>query len=336
MCGAINKLMQIVPYPPPGGQLLSRGNRRYFLTANPHSDYAILTTSSAVGRRGKNTHIMKLLTGLIGLTTTMIGVVIFAVAAHATTYGGGDVQRYQAESSFDNGTIVQLVDPESRAIARAPAGSPDKMFGVVVNPNQLPLRIQDDSIENEIHVSSSGTYNVLVSTQAGAIRPGDFVTLSAVSGVAMKASEDDGIVFGRAAGAFDGTSTAMGSTTLKDSDGRTRQVALGTVPVTIDIRNNPNEISTKVNVPEPLERVGQAIAEKEVDPIRIYLSLAITLIGSIAAIVVIYAGVRNSMISIGRNPMSKKSIFRALLEIILTSVLILIISLFAVYLLLRL
>ena len=78
------------------------------------------------------------------------------------------------------------------------------------------------------------------------------------------------------------------------------------------------------------------MAEKEVDPIRIYLSLAITLIGTIAAIVVIYAGVRNSVISIGRNPMSKKSIFRALLEIILTSFLILIISLFAVYLLLKL
>src|SRR5690606_16399071 len=111
------------------------------------------------------------------------------------------------------------------------------------------------------------------------------------------------IVFGRAAGAFDGQSITMGTTSLKDTQGKTRQVALGSVPVTIDIRNNPNEISTKVNVPEPLERAGQAIAEKEVDPIRIYLSLAITLIGTIAAIVVIYAGVRNSVISIGRNPM---------------------------------
>lgn len=60
------------------------------------------------------------------------------------------------------------------------------------------------------------------------------------------------------------------------------------------------------------------------------------MVSLIAAIAVIYAGVRNSVISIGRNPMTKKSIFRALMEIILTSLLILIIGLFAVYLLLRL
>lgn len=273
---------------------------------------------------------------LAGVLFATLVTIAFSYGVHAAEYGGGDIQRYTAETALDNGTIVTLKDADTRLVTRAPADNPAAMFGVVVDPNRLPLRIADNEIANEVHVTSSGTYNVLVSTQAGAILPGDFVTLSAVSGVAMKADSDDKIVFGRAAGAFDGQGVTMGSTTLKDSQGQARQVALGSVPVTIDIRNNPNEISTKVNVPEPLERVGQAIAEKEVDPIRIYLSLAITLIGTTAAIVVIYAGVRNSVISIGRNPMSKKSIFRALLEIILTSFLILIISLFAVYLLLRL
>ena len=89
-------------------------------------------------------------------------------------------------------------------------------------------------------------------------------------------------------------------------------------------------------MPEALERIGQAIAEKEVDPIRIYLSMAITAVSLITAFIVIFSGVKNSIISIGRNPMTKKSIFRALVEIILTSFLILIIGLFAVYLLLKL
>ena len=117
---------------------------------------------------------------------------------------------------------------------------------------------------------------------------------------------------------------------------KTKTVKFGLIPVTIDIKSNPNDESTKVKVPEALQRIGKAIAEKEVSPIRIYLSMAITAISLIAAIAVIYSGVRNSVISIGRNPMSKKSIFRALLEIILTSILILIIGLFAVYLLLKL
>lgn len=71
-------------------------------------------------------------------------------------------------------------------------------------------------------------------------------------------------------------------------------------------------------------------------PIRIYLGVGIAVVSLIAAIAVLYAGIRNGVISIGRNPMSRKSIFRALIEVILTSALILIIGLFAVYLLLKL
>jgi len=53
-------------------------------------------------------------------------------------------------------------------------------------------------------------------------------------------------------------------------------------------------------------------------------------------LVTLYSGIRNALIAIGRNPLSKKSIFRGLLEIILTGFIILIIGLFAVYLLLKL
>lgn len=64
--------------------------------------------------------------------------------------------------------------------------------------------------------------------------------------------------------------------------------------------------------------------------------MAITGASVITALVLLYAGVRNAIISIGRNPMSRKSIVKALIQVILTSLLILIIGLFAVYLLLKL
>ena len=59
---------------------------------------------------------------------------------------------------------------------------------------------------------------------------------------------------------------------LKDDGGKTtKTVAVGLIPVTIDIRSNPNQKTTKANLPSFLERVGLAIAEKPVSPIRIYL-----------------------------------------------------------------
>ena len=268
---------------------------------------------------------------IIGLTVAVVP------SALAVTAGGGSVQGYAADTTLDNGTIVQLTGNESNRVKIATQEELQNMFGVIVDRNTLPLTLSNTGIENESFVAVSGSYPVLVSTQGGTINAGDYVTLSSINGVAMKAGTEESTVFGRANESFDGKGTTLGQSTLKDVNGAASQkVTLGSVSVTIDIRSNPNDESTAVNVPEPLRRLGVAIAEKEVSPIRIYLSLGITAVSIIAAITILYSGVRNSVISIGRNPMGRKSIFRALFEIILTSLLILIVGLFAVYLLLRL
>jgi len=262
---------------------------------------------------------------------------ILVFAPHIHAYTPSNVQGYAADAPIDIGTIVRLNGKNANRVAVASQAELQNMFGVVVDRSQLPITLSNSGIDNETFVAVSGTYQVLVSTQGGVITSGDYVTLSSINGVAMKASTEQKTVFGRANTSFDGKGVNLGTAGLKDTSGKeNKKVTLGSIPVTIDIRRNPNEKSTKTQVPELLERIGQAIAEKEVSPIRIYLSMAITAVSLIAAIAVLYSGVRNGIISIGRNPMSKKSIFRALLEVILTSILILIIGLFAVYLLLRL
>ena len=280
---------------------------------------------------------VSIIRGIVGVAIAVALTVGVSLPAFAVSLGGGSVQGYSAESPLDVGTIVQLAGKDTKSVKISKQSELQNMYGVVVDKNQLPVTLSSEALKNETYVAVSGTYNVLVSTQGGNIASGDYVTLSSINGIAMKASTEEKTVFGRAVGNFDGKGVVLGSTELKDTTGKSGgAVKIGSVPVTIDIKRNPNEKSTKADVPEFLERIGQAIAEKEVSPIRIYLSMAITAISLIAAIAVLYSGVRSGVISIGRNPMSKKSIFRALLEIILTSVLILIIGLFAVYLLLRL
>ena len=274
--------------------------------------------------------------GVISLAIA-VGLLATAVPVAAeTSYGGGSTQSYAASSPIENGAIVVLTGEKSNRVEIATQANVQNMFGVTVDRNTLQLALSNSENENEVFVAVSGTYNVLVSNQAGAIKSGDYLTLSSVNGVAMRAGDEEVTVFGRANANFDGKGTVLGNSSLKNSAGETINVALGSSPVTIDIKNNPNHKSTDSNLPEVLKRVGQAIAEKEVSPVRIYLSMGIAAVSLIAAIAVLYAGVRNGVISIGRNPMSKKSIFRALMEVILTSALILIIGLFAVYLLLKL
>ncbi|HMI09658.1 MAG TPA: hypothetical protein VK497_04680 [Candidatus Saccharimonadales bacterium] len=280
---------------------------------------------------------MKISRIILSLAVIVVAATAAFVPVSAESYGGGSAQGYAADTPLDTGAIVQLTGKDSNRVKIATQSDLQNMFGVIVDRNQLPLAVTNEGLQNETFVAVAGTYNVLVSTQGGPIASGDYVTLSSVNGVAMKAGTEEKTVFGRAGASFDGKSVTLGTTALKDTAGKeNKTVTLGQIPVTIDIRSNPNQKSTKVKVPPFLERVGLAIAEKQVSPIRIYLSIAITVVSVIAAIVIVYSGVRNGVVSIGRNPMSKKSIFRALFGIILTSILILIVGLFAVYLLLRL
>lgn len=280
---------------------------------------------------------MRNIQAIVVLVAAVVAALLVPISAFAFTYGGGSVAGYAADTAIDSGTIVTLTGEKSNRVKVATLDNVNNMFGVVVDRNQLTVTLSNPDLENESFVAVSGTYNVLVSTQAGPIKSGDYVTLSSIHGVAMNAGTEQTTVFGRANLSFDGKGLNHSTATLRDENGNpTQTVAMGLVPVTIDVKHNPNDITTKANVPEFLERIGQAIAEKEVDPIRIYISLAIMAVSIITTISMLYSGIRNSVVSIGRNPMSKRSIVRALTVIVLTSLLILIIGLFAVYLLLRL
>lgn len=276
----------------------------------------------------RNTSVLIVLCSIV--LTALLPALVFANPS-------GSVQGYASDAPIDAGSVVRLAGEDTNRVTKVEQSQLQQMFGVVVARNQLPVALTSEGLENETFVAVSGTHSVLVSTQGGSIAAGDYLTLSAIHGVAMKAGTEEATVLGRANAAFDGSGAPLGTASLKDEFGNeTKSVSLGSVPVTIEITKNPNEKSTKARVPEALQRLGQAIAEKEVSPVRIYLSMAITAVSIIAAIALLYSGVKNGVISIGRNPMSKKSIFRALLEVILTSILILIIGLFAVYLLLKL
>lgn len=253
--------------------------------------------------------------------------------------GVASVSGYGADGKLQFGTIVQLKEDNAKNVVPASNKALNKMLGVVVDPHLLSVTLSDPSLQNETYVATSGTFDVLVSTQAGTIQEGDYITMSALDGVGMKAGEyeDQPMVFGRAAGGFDGKSSSLGSVTLQyDSGSDTETVQLGLIPVVINIQRNPNDRSTKPNLPQLLERVGKVIAERHVSAFRIYLSIVVMGLSIIVALVTLYSGVKNAVISIGRNPLTKKSIFRGLLEVILTGFLILIVGLFAVYLLLKL
>lgn len=255
-----------------------------------------------------------------------------------STTTGGAPQPYPADTNLQIGTIVQVDEKAGKKVTPATYDDLSRMFGVIASPDGLPITVTPaDTSSTTVYVATEGRYNVLVSDQNGVIKAGDPVTVSNLAGTAMKATVKERVLFGKALENFDGKSNVIGKTELKYNNGQAaKTVSLGMIQVAIDIKNNPDILSTKTKLPPVLERIGLQIAEKPLSPFRIYLSVGITVITIIITIIVLYGGIRTSIISIGRNPLSKKSIFRALLQIILVAFIILIIGLFAVYLLLKL
>lgn len=274
-----------------------------------------------------------LLIGLGFVTVTFL-TSIGPVAAQAVT------QAYKTDSNVQRGMIVRISDDDKSKVEPLVADKIKNMEGVIVAANDAPVTLSEEGAdEQQVFVATTGKYNVLVSDQNGTIEAGEPVTISSLAGVGMAAGTREALVIGKALGTFDSNSKASGTSTLKGPDGRDISVRLGLVPVDINISRNPREASKDrqvVPVLGFLQSGANAIANKTVDPARLYIGCLILLLTMAIAGSILYGGVRTGMVSIGRNPLAKKSIVRNLMQVVLVSIIILIIGLFGVYLILKL
>jgi len=261
---------------------------------------------------------------------------LFAASGVGVARAQAVVESYSSKSSLQIGMIVQLDSKQSTAVEPVTQKSAAKIHGVVVSPNDAPLSLQKSATSNQVYVATSGSYKVLVTDQNGPIRKDDYIAVSSLDGVGMKADSDQSTVVGKSFDAFDGQNTTAPQTVLKDSVGKDHTVHFGYIMIAINVAHNPYQQNPVSNVPQFLQKVGQSVASKPVSFSRVYIGMGVLAVTALIAGSVLYGGVRTGMVAIGRNPLAKRSIARTLLQIILTSLIILVLGLFAVYLLLKL
>lgn len=246
-------------------------------------------------------------------------------------------QSYNADPAVQVGMIVKLNEKDPKTVEPLSSSEITEMLGVVIpGDNATIVLAPEKSDKQQVLVATSGHYSVLVSNQNGGIKTGDFVTISAVNGIGMKASDNEVEVLGRAGGNFSGTANVIGSMKIKNSAGGEREVAIGRVPIDMSISHNPLFQKSADYIPGFLAKVAVSIADKPVSVARIYLSMAILFVISLITGNMLYSGVRSGMIAVGRNPLSKKSIIKSLIQTVVAGLIIFIIGVFGVYLLLKL
>jgi hypothetical protein len=243
-------------------------------------------------------------------------------------------QGYGADQIMQRGMLVQLKKGDTTKVEVVKQETSEQTYGVVVNANDAPVTLSSDG--KKVFVATAGHYDVLVNTQNGEVKPGDYITVSAIDGIGMKASDKEPVIVGRALAGFDGKSNVVSTPQVKDSQGGSKTVAIGRVQADIAVAKNPLLKAEEPNLPSVLKKASESIAGKPVNPVRVYIGLFIFMVSTLIASSLMYGGVRSAIISIGRNPLSKKSIVRGMFQIIITGLTVFISGIFGVYLLLKL
>jgi len=242
-------------------------------------------------------------------------------------------QGYGTDEPLQKGMIVRLKEDDVSKVAALSFEEMEKMFGVVVDSNDSPVTLSSE--EEKTFIATVGRYETLVSNQNGEISPGDYITISSVRGVGMKAGNKEPVIVGRAIDGYNGSEKTVGSTEIKNGDA-TKKVNLARIQVDIGVSRNPLLKAEEPNLPELLRRATESLAGKPVSPAKAYISVIIFILSTVIAGSLMYGGVRSAITSIGRNPLSKKSIIRGMAQVIVTGLIIFISGIFGVYLLLKL
>jgi hypothetical protein len=274
--------------------------------------------------------------GLVWLTP------LSATAATTATTGNQDIsqavtQSYNADATVQLGMVVNLKDKDTSTVEPLKQSGINKMLGVTIAANDAAVTLTPQTVkQQQVYVATYGRYTALVSTQNGPIKSGDYITISSLAGVGMKAGIDQAVILGKAAGDFSGTSNVEGSVDVKDDKGHSAKVAIGRIPVRIEVAHNPLASKATDYVPSFLAKTAVTIAGKPVSAARIYLGAVTLLVSAMVTGSILYSGVKSGMTAIGRNPLSRKSIIRSLIQTVTAGLIIFVVGIFAVYLLLKL
>lgn len=127
------------------------------------------------------------------------------ISSVSSFIGNADLaEMYQAQEYVEPGDVIAVVSGIS--VAKATLGDKDKMMGVVSTKPGVVLGSGPDAEgrSGDVPIALTGRVPVKVSTENGAIKPGDYLTLSSTKGVGARATKA-GAVIGQALESYSGS-----------------------------------------------------------------------------------------------------------------------------------
>ncbi len=239
--------------------------------------------------------------------TGVSGFVIFLGLAPAGASSANISHAYHASGTIANGSIVSLDQERSDYVQLANVNNGALIDGVVIASNDSLLAV--DPSNTTIQVATSGTVNTLVSTLNGDISVGDRISVSPFNGVGMKSLPGSHVI-GLSETAFNSSVSGASKQVVHDKYGKASDIWLGYVQVSIAIgTDNSTSNTQQLN---SLQKLAKNLTGRTVSTIRVATSMAIAIATVLVLAILVYASIYGSIMSVGRNPLAKYTIFRTL------------------------
>ena len=212
---------------------------------------------------------------------------------------------YHSVGAIKNGSLVSLDKSRADYVEPSSVDNTDRLLGVAVAQADSLLAVEPT--DGQVQVATSGSANVLVSTLGGDIKVGDSIAASPFSGIGEKAESGSRIV-GLAQASFSKDSKGASPQEVTDKSGKKITIYVGAVRSTV----SSGTLESGTTKTSSIQKVGKSITGHTVSTTRIIIALAIAVVAGMALIVLAYAAIYGTIVSIGRNPLAKYAIFRTL------------------------
>lgn len=259
--------------------------------------------------------------------TSLLGVFLLVIFSPVSAATANISKSYGYASPIMKDSLVS-VDPSNPSdVIPANTNNQKELIGIAVENADSLIAINPG--KDKVQVASTGSAVLLVSNINGNIQPGYQVSVSPLDGIGMKASAGSEVI-GIAQKAFSPNSPNTSKKTLKQINGNNSTVYIGYIPVAIQI--GQASVTQKLNA---FQKIGMSLTGKTIPTYRIILSIIVAIVTFFGLLILIYASIYGSIISLGRNPLAKESIFKTLSKILAMVVVTGFVASLVVYLLLR-
>lgn len=247
-----------------------------------------------------------------------------------TSLATGISQGYSTTDQDLRQNMIAALSTESTAenplVERASGTNRSNAIGVVTTIDANLLTLTNSAAK--VHIATSGEALTYVTDLNGAIKKGDFIAVSPITGVGMKASDSDIYVIGIALEDFN--SETAESQQVSTTQGSERTVLINRVKLNVE----PKELSqaaAKANSTPFLLLFGQSVTGKSVSQTQVLVAMTLFLLLLIVEGSIIYGAIHSTIVSIGRNPLARTALYRQLLQVSWLSLLVLMFGAGSIY-----